>query len=365
LSEDFAKSIGEILKIDGPVVETMVDQLQRIGVFDVLGSKTKSNESGSDLIVVQRLSGGRFKCIATGGNLSERAKLYSAGDYEQAVRGLKEEQIIAAVEAIAPNREKRMVETGIKVIDLLCPILAGGSIGIFGREGVGRLVQVQELIHRRSGFKGDIAVFFYVDRWHALSTQDILERDPDLTSDCIDNVQTSWIIHDRAGDSSYVREASYLDARLYFSPIQAIHGNWPALDPLKCHSAALAPEHVSAEHIAAAIQVRELLEFTHDQLIDPIHLEHIALGARQMARERRDSHTKRRLAEVDSATRTKLKRGLLLERFFTQSFYVAEGVTGKLGTYVTLADTIRSCYRILAGEFDTWELDRMSYIGTL
>lgn len=40
-----------------------------------------------------------------------------------------------------------MLETGIKVIDLLCPYSKGGKIGLFGGAGVGKTVLIQELIH--------------------------------------------------------------------------------------------------------------------------------------------------------------------------------------------------------------------------
>ena len=40
-----------------------------------------------------------------------------------------------------------ILETGIKVIDLLCPYIKGGKIGLFGGAGVGKTVLIQELIH--------------------------------------------------------------------------------------------------------------------------------------------------------------------------------------------------------------------------
>ena len=38
-------------------------------------------------------------------------------------------------------------ETGIKVVDLICPMLKGGKVGLFGGAGVGKTVIMQELIH--------------------------------------------------------------------------------------------------------------------------------------------------------------------------------------------------------------------------
>lgn len=50
-------------------------------------------------------------------------------------------------------------ETGIKVIDLLCPYVKGGKIGLFGGAGVGKTVLIQELINNIANEKGGISVF--------------------------------------------------------------------------------------------------------------------------------------------------------------------------------------------------------------
>lgn len=50
-------------------------------------------------------------------------------------------------------------ETGIKVIDLLCPYAKGGKIGLFGGAGVGKTVLIQELIHNIAQEHGGISVF--------------------------------------------------------------------------------------------------------------------------------------------------------------------------------------------------------------
>ncbi|NLB49164.1 MAG: F0F1 ATP synthase subunit beta [Erysipelotrichia bacterium] len=50
-------------------------------------------------------------------------------------------------------------ETGIKVIDLLCPYVKGGKIGLFGGAGVGKTVLIQELINNIANVKGGISVF--------------------------------------------------------------------------------------------------------------------------------------------------------------------------------------------------------------
>jgi len=52
-----------------------------------------------------------------------------------------------------------MLETGIKVIDLLCPYAKGGKIGLFGGAGVGKTVLIQELINNIAKQHGGLSVF--------------------------------------------------------------------------------------------------------------------------------------------------------------------------------------------------------------
>ena len=60
-------------------------------------------------------------------------------------------------EELAPANE--ILETGIKVIDLICPYLKGGKIGLFGGAGVGKTVLIQELINNVANQHGGISVF--------------------------------------------------------------------------------------------------------------------------------------------------------------------------------------------------------------
>jgi F-type H+-transporting ATPase subunit beta len=55
--------------------------------------------------------------------------------------------------------QKKIFETGIKVIDLLGPYLEGGKIGLFGGAGVGKTVLIQEMINRVATQHGGVSVF--------------------------------------------------------------------------------------------------------------------------------------------------------------------------------------------------------------
>ncbi|MBM7454017.1 F-type H+-transporting ATPase subunit beta [Acholeplasma morum] len=64
----------------------------------------------------------------------------------------------------APNLDElssqvEILETGIKVVDLLAPYIKGGKIGLFGGAGVGKTVLIQELIHNIAHEHGGISVF--------------------------------------------------------------------------------------------------------------------------------------------------------------------------------------------------------------
>jgi F-type H+-transporting ATPase subunit beta len=57
------------------------------------------------------------------------------------------------------NPKTEVLETGIKVIDLLCPFVRGGKIGLFGGAGVGKTVVIQEMIARVARNFGGYSVF--------------------------------------------------------------------------------------------------------------------------------------------------------------------------------------------------------------
>ncbi|MCX6800559.1 MAG: F0F1 ATP synthase subunit beta, partial [Candidatus Falkowbacteria bacterium] len=77
-----------------------------------------------------------------------------------------------------------ILETGIKVIDLICPILRGGKVGLFGGAGVGKTVIIQELIHNIAQEHGGYSVFAGVgertregnDLYHEMEDGGVLDK---------------------------------------------------------------------------------------------------------------------------------------------------------------------------------------------
>ncbi|HYE02038.1 MAG TPA: F0F1 ATP synthase subunit beta [Phycisphaerales bacterium] len=82
-----------------------------------------------------------------------------------------------------PNTE--ILETGIKVIDLLCPFVRGGKIGLFGGAGVGKTVVIQEMIARVARNFGGYSVFAGVgertregnDLWREMSEAEYIDAE--------------------------------------------------------------------------------------------------------------------------------------------------------------------------------------------
>ena len=80
--------------------------------------------------------------------------------------------------------EIEILETGIKVIDLLAPYIKGGKIGLFGGAGVGKTVLIQELIHNVAREHGGISVFTGVgertregyDLYHEMKESGVLDK---------------------------------------------------------------------------------------------------------------------------------------------------------------------------------------------
>ena len=82
------------------------------------------------------------------------------------------------------NVSTEILETGIKVIDLLCPYMKGGKVGLFGGAGVGKTVLIQELIHNVATEQHGISVFGGVgersregnDLYHEMKSSGVLAK---------------------------------------------------------------------------------------------------------------------------------------------------------------------------------------------
>ena len=90
-----------------------------------------------------------------------------------------------APELVAQETKSQVLETGIKVIDLICPLLKGGKAGMFGGAGVGKTVVIMELINNIAKGHGGYSVFAGVgertregnDLYYEMSEAGVIRQD--------------------------------------------------------------------------------------------------------------------------------------------------------------------------------------------
>jgi F-type H+-transporting ATPase subunit beta len=89
-----------------------------------------------------------------------------------------------APDFVEQSTETELLETGIKVVDLLCPYQKGGKIGLFGGAGVGKTVLIQELIRNIATEHGGYSVFTGVgertregnDLYHEMKESGVIDK---------------------------------------------------------------------------------------------------------------------------------------------------------------------------------------------
>ena len=106
-------------------------------------------------------------------------------DNKPAPEGVSYEPIHrTAPEFVEQSTQQELLETGIKVVDLLCPYQKGGKIGLFGGAGVGKTVLIQELIRNIATEHGGYSVFTGVgertregnDLYHEMTESGVIDK---------------------------------------------------------------------------------------------------------------------------------------------------------------------------------------------
>ena len=179
-----SKVIGKVVQVSGPVVDVLFESGNMPKLRDAL--KVKVNEETLTMEVAQMLGQGMVRCIVLGSSdgLSRGLEVVSTGSGITVPVGNKtigrmfnvlgepidggkpvpKKEERWSIHRPAPKFEEQNVsveilETGIKVIDLLEPYAKGGKIGLFGGAGVGKTVLIQELIHNVAMEHGGYSIF--------------------------------------------------------------------------------------------------------------------------------------------------------------------------------------------------------------
>ena len=173
---------------------------------------------------------------------------------------------------------------------------------------------------------------------------ELQERISTTSHASLTSVQAIYVPADDITDPAVVATFSHLDAITNLSRKLSSQGFYPAIDPLTSYSKMLEPELVGAEHYQAAQNVRVILQ-KYEELQDIISI----LGTEELSEE--DQRVVRRARRV--------------QRFLTQPFFATERFTGLPGRFVPIAETVRGCQEILAGQHDELPEQAFYMVGTI
>jgi F-type H+-transporting ATPase subunit beta len=157
------------------------------------------------------------------------------------------------------------------------------------------------------------------------------ERITSTRKGSVTSVQAIYVPADDLTDPAPASAFAHLNATTVLSRSIAEKGIYPAVDPLDSTSTILKPDVLGEEHFNVANEVKEVLQ-RYRELQDIIAI----LGIDE-------------LSDEDKIT---VQRARKIERFLSQPFHVAEQFTGTPGTYVPIAETVRSFREILDGKHD-------------
>ncbi len=298
---------------------------------------------------------------------------------------------------------EQILETGIKVVDLIAPYALGGKVGLFGGAGVGKTVLIMELIHNVATAHGGYSVFAGVgertregnDLWGEMKESGVIDKTVLVYGQMneppgarmrvglsgltmaeyfrdvggqdvllfIDNIfrfiqagsevsallgrmpsAAVYVPADDLTDPAPAGTFAHLDATTVLSRQIAELGIYPAVDPLDSTSRILSPQVLGEEHYKVARGVQAILQ-RYKELQDIIAI----LGMEE-------------LGEDDKIT---VARARKIQRFLSQSFFVAEQFTGQPGQYVPLKETIRGFKEILEGKHDDLPEGAFYMVGTI
>ena len=200
---------GRITQVIGAVPDVRFDECKLPEINDAIRIPTRD---GGELVVEvsQHLGDDTVRCIAmgttdglvrgmeaiaTGSPISVPVGENTLGrifnvlgqpiDNKPVPAGVSYEPIHRAAPTFAEqSTDTELLETGIKVVDLLCPYQKGGKIGLFGGAGVGKTVLIQELLRNIATEHGGYSVFTGVgertregnDLYHEMQESGVLDK---------------------------------------------------------------------------------------------------------------------------------------------------------------------------------------------
>ena len=338
-------------------------------------------------------------------------------DNKPAPEGVSYEPIHRPAPAFAEqSTNTEILETGIKVVDLLCPYQKGGKIGLFGGAGVGKTVLIQELIRNIATEHGGYSVFTGVgegnDLYHEMTESGVIDK----TTMVFGQMNEPPGARMRVGltgltMAEYFRDKGGKDVLLFIdnifrftqagSEVSALLGRMPSAvgyqPTLQTEMGALqeritstkdgsitsvqavyvpaddltdpAPATTFAHLDATTVLSRSIVELGIYPAVDPLESTSRILDPRivgeehyktargvqeilQRYKELQDIIAILGMDELSEADKLVVSRARKVQRFLSQPFFVAGQFTGLEGKYVPVSETIRGFREILEGKHD-------------
>jgi RNA polymerase sigma factor (sigma-70 family) len=328
LPDNFAARIGRIVRTREGVVEVLFDPTNLPDPLTELTVSDTPRRRAVTVQVVQLLEDGVVRCVPLSPieGLTAGMTVLSAGRRIEAPAG--QEALDRAVRLLAgpvrePDRPAEVLETGIKVIDVMCPLVRGGTVAVAGELRAGTCVVVEELCRRLSREPGGLSIFAFIPP-HPGPEREFQEMwaKEGHTGGTAGTVQTFYFLGQEEWTVERLATLPSVDAVIRLSRDLAQIGIYPTIDPLASRSRLLDAGLVEPEHGEIAARVRQALP---------------AASADTAA---------------SSEAQDRKQRARKIQRFFAQPFYVAEPYTRRPGVTVGRTETLRICREILDGVHD-------------
>ena len=320
LPDDFASRIGRLIESRGDMVEALFDPASPPDLMSELIISDEARKQGVTIQVMQRPGGGLVRGIAT--------------------------TSMTALPRGATVLNPRRRSTGIKVIDVMCPIRAGGSVAIAGEYGSGNTVVMEEIV-RRIG-KGDRPVTMFMlfpppsEIWPPSldENRSIAEelKAEGYSEGTTGSVQTFFVGGElQPWTTEKLAKLASVDTVIHLTRDMILRKNYPGIDLLTARSRLLDDRLLGAEELDIAKRARAA----------------IALGRATQEDPRME------------ADPLELERARKLQAFFSQPFFVAEPYTKRPGSYVSRTDALRGCREILDGWHDDLPAEALYFAGSI
>ena len=339
---------------------------------------------------------------------------------------IKEESDHWVIHRKAPSFEDQspaveVLETGIKVIDLLTPYAKGGKIGLFGGAGVGKTVLIQELIHNIATEHGGYSIFTGVgersregnDLWTEMRESGVLDKTALVFGQMNEPpgarmrvAETGLTMAEYFRDEEHQNVLLFIDNIFRFvqagSEVSALLGRMPSAvgyQPTLANEMGALQERIAStkngsvtsvqapattfSHLdATTVLSRKIVEQGIYPAVDPLEStsrileadvvgeEHYKVARKvqeilQKYKELQDIIAILGMEELSEEDKMTVNRARKIQKFLSQPFSVAETFTGIPGKYVPLKETIRGFKAIIDGEMDEYPENAFFNVGTI